>query len=240
MSFWANIMVAVAIAIFLAILAFMARTWSPCLARNVKYAERAALSLHDFKHVQQSHPEIVKVARQDRYPFFVLIHLMVTGYVLSILTGAPLTSNVASLGDEARYTMASCFLVGSALVLAGVVSGGQVGGRTIMPSVADHPTASVLGDDIVFPYRIEMAGMSAMMVSSGIYSWTSFNTTTGSLGGWLTGGIAVACALTIDQFYRSVEAFQKWDHILISEAKARIDKAGDARDAHGSNTHDAG
>lgn len=215
-----------AVVIFLCVLAFMAKTYSPNLARNVKYAERAAVTKYDLAHVQLRHPEIIKVARQDRYPFFWLLHLAVSGYVVSILTGAPLTSNVITLGSEARYTMASCFLVGSGLVLTGVASGLKVGRRTIMPQVRDHPTCAILGDDIVFPYRVEMAGMSAMMVSSAIYSWTSFQSTTGSLGGWLTGGIALACALTIHQFYRAIQAFQKWDFVLISEAMARLEKGG--------------
>lgn len=139
----------------------------------------------------------------------------------------PLTSNIMSLGQEARYTMASCFLVGSILVLTGVAMGLKVGRRVIAPSVRGHPTYSILGDDIVLPYRLEMAGMGAMMVSAGIYSFTSFHSTSASLGGWLTGAIAVGCALTIPRHYRAVEDFQRWDYVLISEAQARIGEAGE-------------
>lgn len=223
---WAVVMVAAAGLIFSGILAHGAATYSDRRARNVKYAERSHKVVEQIVEVQRSHPEIVKTKRMDRFPFFYVIHVCVFGYTMCVIAGAKLTSNVVALGDQARYTMASCFLVGSVLVLTGVVLGLRVGPLTIKPSVADHATASVLGDDIVLPYRLEMAGMGAMVVSSGIYSWTSFGSTTGSLGGWLTGGIALACALTTTSFYRAVEVFQRWDNTLITEAQARLE-AGD-------------
>lgn len=233
MSAWAFIMAGFSVAIFLSIMVFMARTYSPNLARNVKYAERAAVTHYELAQIQLRHPEIVKVARQDRYPLYWLLHLGAIGYVSAVLSGSPLTSNVLSLGSSARYTMATCFLVGSTLVLIGVAMGLKVGRRTIAPRICDHPTYSVLGDDIVLPYRLEMAGMGAMMVSSGIYSWTSFHSTSASLGGWLTLVITIGCAMTIPIFYRAVKDFEKWDNVLITEAQSRIEGAGGSNERFG-------
>jgi hypothetical protein len=142
---------------------------------------------------------------------------------MCIFTGAKLTSNVTVLGATPRYTMGTCFLIGSTLVMLGALMGAKVGKHVINPDVRDHLTAGVLGDDIVFPYRLSMAGMSAMIVSAGIYTWTSFQSTAGSLGGWLTAGIVVLCVTSIPWFYVTVRRFQKWDHLLITEAQARVD-----------------
>jgi hypothetical protein len=230
MTIWANVMAGVAIGIFLAILALGAYTFKPHRARNVKYAEQEmAISEHVIE-VRNLHPEIVKVSRLDRHPWFIGAHLCVLGYSLCVFGGAKLTSNVLALGDVARYTMATCFFVGSVLVLTGVALGSRLGPWRIARRVRYHATASVLGDDIVLPYRIEMGGMSAMAVSSGIYAWTSFQSTAGSLGGWLTLGIAVLCVLSVISFYRAAEVFQRGDTTLIREAEARLE-AGDAAHA---------
>jgi hypothetical protein len=180
--------------------------------------------------VKLTHPEIVKISRLDRHPWFVGPHVCILGYSICVFSGARLTSNVTVLGDSARYTMATCFLVGSVIVLSGALLGAHVGRWVIAREVSEHLTAQWLGDDIVLPYRVEIAGMSAMAVSSGIYSWTSFQSTAGSLGGWLTGGIAVLCGLSVISFYRAVTVFQRWDHTLISEAEARLEAGGSDAD----------
>lgn len=226
MNIWANVMAGVAIGIFLAIIAVGVIAFKPHRARNVKYAEQEMAIIEHVVEVRRLHPEIVKVARLDRHPWFIGPHICVFAYSLCVFSGAPLTSNVLTLGDEARYTMATCFLVGSAIVLTGVALGARVGRWTVARDVSEHLTAKWLGDDIVLPYRLEMAGMGAMMVSSSIYAWTSFQSTTGSLGGWLTLCIAVLCGLSVISFYRAVKVFQRWDTTLISEAEARLE-AGD-------------
>jgi hypothetical protein len=197
-------------------------------ARNVKYAERVKIiQEQDVAEIHLAHPEIVKHTRLDRHIWFLVPHLCVLFYTFCILSGAELTSNVIALGDSARYTMATGFLVGVLLVLCGAAMGSKIFGWTVKFDVSDHITAKWLGDDIVLPYRIEMAGMGAMSVSSSLYSFTSFGSTSGSLGGWLTGGIAVASILSIMQWSNAIGLFQKWDHTLISEAEARLEEAGD-------------
>lgn len=223
---WANVMAGFAVAVTLFILALGAYTFRPHRARNVKYAEREMAIIEHVVEVRRLHPEIVKVSRLDRHPWFIVPHICVLAYSLSVFSGAKLTSNVMALGDEARYTMATCFLVGSAIVLTGVALGARVGRWVVARDVSEHVTATWLGDDIVLPYRLEMGGMGAMAVSSGIYSWTSFQSTTGSLGGWLTLGIALLSGLSVIPFYRAVEVFQRWDTTLIMEATARLE-AGD-------------
>jgi hypothetical protein len=93
---------------------------------------------------------------------------------------------------------------------------------TISPSTKDHLTSEVLGDDIVLPYRVGMAGWAALTVSLGIYAWTSFQVTVGSLGGWFTAIGSIASFGTILAFYRAVTVFEKWDTTLISEAHAAV------------------
>lgn len=232
MTIWANVMIAGAIAIFVGLLIRGAYKFEPQRARNVKHAERE----HDpranaLAEAQQAHPEIVRVSRLDRHIWFLVPHMMVFAYSICLFSGAELTSNVKVLGDQARYTMAICFLIGSIIVLTGATLGLRLGVKdwVIKRDVSEHLTDRALGDDIVLPYRVEMAGLSAMFVSSSIYSWTSFQSTTGSLGGWLTLGIAVCCGLSVISFYRAVKVFQQWDHTLISEAEARL--AGGAADA---------
>lgn len=218
---WANVMVSFAVLGLLVILARAGLTFRPHRARNVKYAEASHRFTIDTVGVAAEHPEIIKIARFDRHPWFVGVHLCVLGYTTCVFLGAKLTSNVSVLGDSARYTMATCFFVGSLLVLTGATLGTRIGRWTMGGKVSDHPTHAVLGDDITLPYRLSMAGMGAMTVSSGIYAWTSFQSTTGSLGGWLTGGIAALCAITIIWFYRAVDQFTRWDQLLTERYRVR-------------------
>lgn len=227
MNVWANVMIGFAVLVFLGILVHGRRTFNPQRARNVKYAEHHPDLVPYVVKVQKYHPEIVKTSRLDRSWHFVVLHACVLGYSISVFCGAQLTSNVLAIGDQARYTMATCFFVGSILVLIGSSLGLTVRRYTVAEQVSTHATASVLGDDIVFPYRLSMAGMGAMIVSSSIYFYTSFGNTFGSLGGWLTLAITTASIGSIVTFYRAVTTFERWDRILISEARARIADRGD-------------
>lgn len=177
------------------------------------------------------HPEIIRVGREDRHPFFVTAILGVWCYAWCVLVGAELTSNVASLGVQTRYTMSTCFLVGASLCLVGASLGLKVRGRVIMDAVRNHLTSEVLGDDITLPYRLEIAGMSAIGISFVIYAWTSFQTTYGSLGGWLTALLAVGCGVTSLWFNNRVRTFAKQDGVLIADAQARLG-IGDEDAAH--------
>lgn len=223
---WALPLAGLVLALLIGIPTWGALKFNRARAEGVKRAE-ARDAAHSFqRHVVEArllHPEIVKVNRIDRHPFFVLTHMGAWGYAWCVFFGAPLTSNVASLGMQTRFTMASCFLVGSTLVLASAALGARVWRWRIAPAVHDHLTCEVLGDDISLPYRLSMAGMFATAVSMAIYAATSFKSTTGSLGGWLTGMLAAACVITIPWFYVRVRTFTRNDATLISDAMARLD-----------------
>jgi hypothetical protein len=227
-SAWANVGIGAVILGGIIVLSHGVRNFRPQLARNVKYAEQTMfVDEKKVDAVRLAHPEIVKVVRLDRHPWFVVPHVMVLGYSISVFLGAKLTSNVLILGDQARYTMATCFFVSSLLVLTGATLGSRVGKWTVKRDVAEHLTAKWLGDDIVLPYRIEMAGMSAGIVSSTIYFATSFTNTAGSLGGWLTMGISILCAMSIPQWNRAVRVFELWDYTLVTEARGRLEDTDD-------------
>ena len=166
--------------------------------------------------------------RIDRHPWYLAPQFGVFGYSVCILTGAPITNNVASLGTTTRYTMAACFIIGSLLILSGAAMGMRMGRWQFRRNVADHPTYILLGDDIATPYRLGCAGVGTEAVSLGIYSSTSFGTTAGSLGGWLTGSLAVACTALGLWMARRIRAFNREDETLIAEALARMDTSNDA------------
>lgn len=197
-------------------------------AEHVRHAEvRDAKTLqHHVVQVLRAHPEIVRTCREDRHPWYLLIHSGMLFYAICIFSGADLTNNVKSLGDAPRFTMGTCFLVGSVLVLSGAVLGTRWGRVWIMPSVHHHVTSEVLGDDIELPYRLGMAGMGATGTSSFIYAATSFGSTTGSLGGWLTAMAFTSCLVTIPWFYGRIRTFVRNDALLIAEAKARARAKG--------------
>lgn len=223
-------MASAAITIFVAILIAGRIIYRPHRALNTIRAEREIAVVEHVIEARLAHPEIVKITRVDRHPFYVLVHIGVFCYAVCVFGGAALTSNVSALGAQTRFTMAICFAVGSFLVLTGATLGMRVGKWRVVHGVHEHLTSSVLGDDIVLPYRLAMAGMGAMAVSLSIYSSTSFKSTTGSLGGWLTGVLAIACAITIPWFYRRVRQFERWDATLISDALTRLELGDDRAD----------
>lgn len=221
---WAGWLLIVIVVVFVGILVRSAYTYKPHRARNVKYAEQyqAAVVEHVVR-ATASHPEIVKTSRLDRHWWYIGPALAMFGYSISIsVFNAPLTSNVISLGQGARFTMASCFMVGSALVMLGSLLGATFGRWTISPTTKCHLTSDVLGDDVVLPYRVGMAGWAALMVSLAIYAGTSFQVTIGSLGGWFTAIGAGASIGTILALHKAAAVFEKWDYILISEALAAV------------------
>lgn len=196
-------------------------------ARGLKEVENAAsievVERHIVK-VAPSHPEIVRTSRLDRHPFYLCIHGAVFGYAMCTVAGADPTSNVASLSESTRLTMAACFLVGAVLIVVSSAMGSRIAGRWwIARSVKQHLTSGVLGDDVTLPYRIGIAGMFAVSVSMLIYSSTSFKNTFGSIGGWMTGACAVACLILIPMMWRASRLWDKWDSTLIADALVQLE-----------------
>lgn len=224
MTTWAVVLAAVAVVFLVAIPVWGVVKFSPHHARSVKYAEATDDRVVQ-KHValvSVGHPEFTRTHRIDRHYWYLLPAVGVWCYAWCVVAGAPLTSNVAALSLSTRYTMAGCFLIGASMMLLGALLGARVGRWRVMRSVHDHVTCEVLGDDITFPYWVGIAGMGTTMISLSIYSFTSFSSTTGSLGGWLTGMLALACFITIPLFHSRLRKFEREEADLITRAKARL------------------
>lgn len=198
------------------------------VAEHVRAAEvqdRRAFQQHVVQ-VVLAHPDIVRTCREDRHPWYLLTHVGVLAYAVSLFAGCQLTAPIAAMGNSTRITLGIGFMVGSALVLAGAALGAQIGRLTIMPSVHDHLTSDVIGDDIVLPYRIAMAGMSATATSALIYADVSFGDTISELGEYLTAAIVASCCITIPWFWSRVRTFSRNDALLIAEARERLARSG--------------
>jgi hypothetical protein len=229
MTFWPLTLIAVAVLAFLGFPIWGAIRFRPHRARNVMWVEAISDRVVQ-QHVVQvapTHPEIVRTERLDRHPFYLLIHIGVFAYAICIFNGATPTNNVAALGASTRFTMAACFVIGAALILIGAAMGARLGRWKFMPRVRGHLTCDVLGDDIVLPYRVGCAGMFAVFVSMFIYSSTSFQTTTGSLGGWMTAMCAAGCIVLIPMLEMRTRKFERNDATLIADAMAQLELHGD-------------
>lgn len=230
MSIWAVVLVTIAVTLLVALPIAGALLFRPARARAVKRAEleNVIVVQQRVRELAVHHPEIVRKARIDRHFWYLAPQVGVLGYSLCILAGATVTNNVAVLSSTTRYTMASCFVIGAVLTLVGAAMGARFGRWRFRPKVYDHPTCVLLGDDIATPYRLALAGVGTEAVSLAIYSSTSFATTLGSLGGWLTGALAVlACTPFCVQLLIRIRVFNKEDTALITEALARMGRAHD-------------
>jgi hypothetical protein len=221
---WVAVMATFAVTFLVVIPIVGVIAFRPQRARNLRQAERQTekVVLQNIVELAVAHPEIVKQKRFDRHPFYVAPHVGVFAYAVCVFSGATVTNNVAALSSLTRATMATCFIVGAMFVLAGCLLGTRVGRWRIGRRVVDHPTAPLLGDDVTLPYWLGMAGLLCVTVSMAIYSSTSFNTTTGSLGGWLTATLAGASAAGIIHLYLLVKEFERNEAVLVSEVMAHI------------------
>lgn len=227
MTWWSGLFATAAVLLLFGGPVVAVGLFRPQRARAVKHAELESEVVVQ-RHVTELaiyHPEIRKQPRVDRHPFYLAPPLAVLAYAVCLFAGAPLTSNVAAMSMLMRHTMAACFVIGAALMLTGAALGVRFAGRwTIAPRVRHHATAPMLGDDVSLPYRLGSAGMFALAISMGIYSLTSFQSTTGSLGGWLTGLLAIAAALTILWLFTRTRDFERNEATLLAEVQARIER----------------
>lgn len=200
--------------------------FKPDKAEAIRRAEAEANSvvIEEVRHVVVRKPDRFRHGRIDRHPTYIGLHIAAWGYAWCVFGGAALTSNVVAMSEATRLTLAVCFLVGSTLVLTGAAMGCEIRGHAFLRGVKDNMTSSRLGDDIQLPYTFGMAGMAAMAVSFGIYAFTSFHSTVGSLGGWLTGTAAISCAVMLGVYYFRLRQFSRVRPRLISEAVTRIER----------------
>lgn len=198
--------------------------FNPVTATAIRSAEaEAPMILEEVRRIHIRSPDRFRHDRLDRHPFYIGSAVAMWGYSWCIFFGSPVTSNVASLPGVTRMTIATCFIIGSTLVLSGSAMGIRVGRWTLLKGIHDNMTSSMLADDIRLPYTFNIAGLIAIGVSSGIYSWTSFGSTLGSLGGWLTGvGIATPSAILITMLFVRIRRYDRARTTLINEAVNQI------------------
>lgn len=231
MNAWATGLAAMAFLLLLVIPIWGAIKFNPTRARGVKYAERLSDTVVE-QYITYSAPTYyrtyTKTDRLDRHPYYLAPHVAAWCYAICIFDGATLTSNVQILSESTRDTMAACFLIGSSMVLIAATFGTSIGRFKIIPKVRNHLTAAVLGDDVTLPYWVSGAGVFSVSVSWAIYSITSFSSTTGSLGGWLTACLSAAAIIQLPMLYYRIRKFTREDKTLITEAVARLKGNGDA------------
>jgi hypothetical protein len=197
--------------------------YSPEKAQGIRSAEEVPNTVvEEVRHLLVRRPENFNHDRLDRHPAYLSLHAAVWCYAWCIFGGAPITSNLATLGSGSRMTMAVCFLVGSSLVLSGSAMGARFGRWRFMPSIHDNMTSPRLSDDIRLPYTFGGAGMFAISISMAIYASTSFKSTLGSLGGWITGWSAVMCAIMLVMYFSRVRQYEKARKATVAEAVANL------------------
>ena len=202
--------------------------FNPEAAQAIRDAEaEAPVVVEEVRRVHVARPDRFRRGRLDRHPFYLSIHIAAFCYSLCIFAGAQITSNLAVLSGQTRFTMAAAFLVGSTLVLSGAAMGARLWRCTIVPGVRDNIASARLGDDIRLPYMFAAIGMFSMGISMGIYSSTSFQSTTGSLGGWITGVSAVACAVMLAVFYRRIRQYSRTLTVVVDQAVTNVILRGD-------------
>jgi hypothetical protein len=199
--------------------------FSPKKAQAIRTAEaETPIVMEEIRRIHIRSPDRFRHDRLDRHPFYVGLHVAAWCYAWCILIGAPVTSNIAALNAGAKMTMALCFVIGSTLVLAGSAMGASIGNLTLLKGIRENMTSSMLADDIRLPYTFGCAGLLAMSVSLGIYATTSFTSTLGSLGGWLTALGAVAATVTLAMLLTRIRRYDRARTALISEAIALIER----------------
>lgn len=223
-----GLVLAIAAAILLLCLGIGVFGYKPERAQRIRDGEAAEpVVVEEIRRIHISAPDRFRRSRIDRHWWYVLPNFGILGYSLCLLAGAPVTSNIASLDQGTRFTMAVCFLIGSVCVLTGSVMGSHLWRWDIVPGVSEHIAAPRLGDDIRLPYMFGVLGMFAIGVSTAIYSTTSFSSTLGSLGGWLTSSIATACALMGWEYIKRIRQYSRTLKVVVSEAVANVIARGE-------------
>lgn len=195
--------------------------------RQAEAEELQSVTVEEVRAIVIGRPEKFHHDRMDRHYSYLGIHVAAWCYAWCVFAGASLTSNVVGMNGLTRLMMAACFMVGSTLALSGAAMGLHVGRFSLLRGIHDNIASARLSDDVRMPYTFGAIGMFCMIISCGIYAWTSFASTTGSLGGWLTlcGGAAASAAL-MAEFIRRIRIYVLVRARVINEAVASIVKRG--------------
>lgn len=209
MGSWALIMVSVAISLIVGVPLLGLYLYSPRRARQVKIVETSDAKVSARISYLRAHYRSLhhRLYRLDRGYHYIGLHVGVFCYAICLLAGAPVTSNVASLSESSRLTLSACFVLGAILVLIGAAMGMRFGDRVFRYTVRYNDVEPLLGEDIRLPYTFGAAGMFSMCISLGIYAWTSFQSTLGSLGGWLTLAFAAVSAAMLVLFVAKIRKY---------------------------------
>lgn len=200
--------------------------YSPEKARAIRNAEDHQIVLEEVRTIHIARPERFRHERLDRHPSYLSLHIAMWGYSWCVFAGQAVTSNVNALSPQTRTTMAISFLVGSSLVLFGSLMGARIGRWRVLRGIHDNITAPRLADDVRLPYALACAGLFSMMIGTGIYAWTSFQSTWGSVGGWITGTACIASAWLIGQFLSRIRRYSMARDLLINQAVSRLERRG--------------
>lgn len=220
-----SVALAIGVLVLVGSVAYGVLGYNPDDAHAIRRAEddRGPMVYEEVRRIHIRAPERFDHDRIDRHPAWLALMLAGHGYAISILAGAEVTNNVRALDPSARTIMAGCFLIGSFLCLVGAAMGVRFWRWRFKPAVHDNMTSAMLSDDIRLPYTLGGCGAAVMGVSTGIYSTTSFQTTLGSLGGWMTAWFALACTVMVREFYRRVRRYDRARNTIIDQAIARIE-----------------
>jgi hypothetical protein len=204
--------------------------FSPEKAQAIRSAEdNFPTVIEEIRAIHIAKPERFRHERLDRHPAYLSLHFAVLAYAVCTLCGATPTSNIAALSVPARMIMATCFLIGSTLVLLGALMGARFGETfTILKGIHDNITSARLGNDVRLPYTFSCSGLMSIAVAMAIYASTSFNSTLGSLGGWMTGCSVIMCVVLICMFVDRIRRYSRTRALLIGQAITRIERAHDA------------
>lgn len=193
-------------------------------AQRIRAGESSpVVVIEEVRHVHVSRPAKFKRDRIDRQWHYVGLSVAAWGYSWSVFSGAALTSNVSVLDGKTRFALAACFLVGSSLSLAGSLMGLRIGRFTVLRSIRDNMTSAMLHDDIRLPYAFGIAGCFSVTISTAIYASTSFRSTTGSLGGWVTALWSAVDTAMLLWFWLRIYRYGKARDAVIATAIRRLE-----------------
>lgn len=217
----------VGVAVLISSVAYGILGYNPERAQAIREREaEPPVVIEEIRRIRVTFPDRFRRGRIDRHPFYIGVHLAAFGYSICILSGSPVTSNVSALSESTRLTMGCQFLVGAALVLMGAAMGAKLFRWRILGGVHDNIASARLGDDIRLPYTFGATGMFCMGISTSIYATTSFGSTLGSLGGWLTALIAGACVAMLTMFVMRIRQYSRTLAPIVNQAVAAIVERG--------------
>lgn len=191
-----GLMIAAVAVLFGAITASVA-LFSPKRARAVRVAEGPRTIPADrITALRMRHPELIRAARIDRHPAYILLNVGLWMYGSSVVLAQTPNSSLSMLSWGTQYALGVCLLTGATFTLLGALMGARIGRWRIIRRVSDNSLAELLGDDVTMPYVTGMCGLLSIFVSMYVYAETVITTSASRLLGTLGGGFSITTAVT--------------------------------------------